>query len=273
MSEEDDTYKETCTALYIPHISRERSSTFSSEVNWQIYESIPWPSNKMTSGRTEFSGFSHVCPSPSLRRINYLTMTYRVRVISYARARFPERAVQLTKLCRSELAANDILRRYYAPQPFLLRHRVLILRHCAVFVTNFTAAEFQGAPRQLGVCRVQSFTSDIPTRMQCTIVDCRLVAVLVQCKQNAVFLFSVFSLRGERDKKSYKLPCTRVLGRKGCRQPYRTRPIDIEIPSVHNLLRVVSSDPFGIRSHERFRRGPVPLGDTGARCHSGSKTI
>ncbi|GBP06045.1 hypothetical protein EVAR_3282_1 [Eumeta japonica] len=40
------------------------------------------------------------------------------------------------------LAANDILRRYYAPRTFLLLRRVPILRHCDAFVTNFTAAEF-----------------------------------------------------------------------------------------------------------------------------------
>ncbi|GBP04463.1 hypothetical protein EVAR_3851_1 [Eumeta japonica] len=47
--------------------------------------------------------------------------------------------VPRTKLCRSELAANDILRKYYAPQRFLLFRRVPILRHCDAFVTNFTA--------------------------------------------------------------------------------------------------------------------------------------
>ncbi|GBP35450.1 hypothetical protein EVAR_94902_1 [Eumeta japonica] len=49
--------------------------------------------------------------------------------------------VQRTKLCRSELAANGILRRYYAPRPFLLR-RIPILRRCDAFATNFTAAKF-----------------------------------------------------------------------------------------------------------------------------------
>ncbi|GBP97389.1 Putative uncharacterized protein FLJ37770 [Eumeta japonica] len=44
------------------------------------------------------------------------------------------------KLCRSELAANDILRIYYAPRPFPLR-RVPILLHCDALVTNFTAAK------------------------------------------------------------------------------------------------------------------------------------
>ncbi|GBP35181.1 hypothetical protein EVAR_18306_1 [Eumeta japonica] len=46
------------------------------------------------------------------------------------------------KLYRSELAANDILRRYCAPRPFLLLRRVPVLRRCDAFVTNFTAPEF-----------------------------------------------------------------------------------------------------------------------------------
>ncbi|GBP87921.1 hypothetical protein EVAR_100216_1 [Eumeta japonica] len=48
---------------------------------------------------------------------------------------------QGTKLCRSELPANDIMRSFNTPRPFLLRLRVPILRHCVAFVTNFTAAE------------------------------------------------------------------------------------------------------------------------------------
>ncbi|GBP63388.1 hypothetical protein EVAR_56499_1 [Eumeta japonica] len=51
--------------------------------------------------------------------------------------------VQRTKLCRSELAANYVLRRCYAPLPFLLLRRVPILRHRDAFMTNFTAAKFQ----------------------------------------------------------------------------------------------------------------------------------
>ncbi|GBP45960.1 hypothetical protein EVAR_41262_1 [Eumeta japonica] len=51
------------------------------------------------------------------------------------------RVIQRTKLCRSELAANGILRRYYTPRPVLLIRRVSILRHCDAFVTNFTAAK------------------------------------------------------------------------------------------------------------------------------------
>ncbi|GBP51828.1 hypothetical protein EVAR_88533_1 [Eumeta japonica] len=51
--------------------------------------------------------------------------------------------IQCTKLCRSKLPANYKLRSYYAPRPFLLFRRVLILRHCDAFVTNFTAAKFR----------------------------------------------------------------------------------------------------------------------------------
>ncbi|GBP33134.1 hypothetical protein EVAR_18615_1 [Eumeta japonica] len=49
---------------------------------------------------------------------------------------------QRTKLCRSELPMNDVLRRHNSPRPFLLLPRFSILRHCDAFVTNFTAAEF-----------------------------------------------------------------------------------------------------------------------------------
>ncbi|GBP10765.1 hypothetical protein EVAR_6317_1 [Eumeta japonica] len=51
--------------------------------------------------------------------------------------------VERTKLCRSELPATDAMRRYNAPQPFLLLPRVSILRHCNAFVTKFTAADFR----------------------------------------------------------------------------------------------------------------------------------
>ncbi|GBP72316.1 hypothetical protein EVAR_90412_1 [Eumeta japonica] len=51
-------------------------------------------------------------------------------------------AVRRTKLCRSELPADNAMRRFNAPQPFLLP-RVPILRFCDAFVTNFTAAEFR----------------------------------------------------------------------------------------------------------------------------------
>ncbi|GBP41203.1 hypothetical protein EVAR_30641_1 [Eumeta japonica] len=44
--------------------------------------------------------------------------------------------------CRSELPANDVMRRFDIPQTFLLLPGVSILRHCNVFVTKFTAAEF-----------------------------------------------------------------------------------------------------------------------------------
>ncbi|GBP17884.1 hypothetical protein EVAR_7877_1 [Eumeta japonica] len=47
--------------------------------------------------------------------------------------------VRRTKLCRCELRANYVMRRYDAPRPFLLA-RVPILRRCVAFVTNFTAA-------------------------------------------------------------------------------------------------------------------------------------
>ncbi|GBP63637.1 hypothetical protein EVAR_47975_1, partial [Eumeta japonica] len=51
--------------------------------------------------------------------------------------------VQRTKLYRSELPANDVLRKYNAPQTFLLLLRVPNLRYCDAFLTNFTAAEFR----------------------------------------------------------------------------------------------------------------------------------
>ncbi|GBP81060.1 hypothetical protein EVAR_62100_1 [Eumeta japonica] len=51
--------------------------------------------------------------------------------------------VQRAKLCRSELPANDAMRRFNAPRPFLLLPRVLVSGHCDSIVTNFTAAEFR----------------------------------------------------------------------------------------------------------------------------------
>ncbi|GBP40949.1 hypothetical protein EVAR_26030_1 [Eumeta japonica] len=50
--------------------------------------------------------------------------------------------VQRTKLCLSELSANDVMRRFNSPRPFLLPPPLPILRHCDAFVANFTAAEF-----------------------------------------------------------------------------------------------------------------------------------
>ncbi|GBP86829.1 hypothetical protein EVAR_62528_1 [Eumeta japonica] len=49
--------------------------------------------------------------------------------------------VQLTKLRRSELPANNIMRRLDSPRPFLLLRRVPISRHCDAFETDLTAAE------------------------------------------------------------------------------------------------------------------------------------
>ncbi|GBP35808.1 hypothetical protein EVAR_20664_1 [Eumeta japonica] len=48
--------------------------------------------------------------------------------------------VRRTKLCRSELPANDVMRRFNAPQPSLLLPRVPIYHHCDDLMTNFTAA-------------------------------------------------------------------------------------------------------------------------------------
>ncbi|GBP29946.1 hypothetical protein EVAR_18426_1 [Eumeta japonica] len=52
-------------------------------------------------------------------------------------------AVYRTKSFRSELPANDAMRRYNTPQPFFLLPRVPISRHCDAFVTNFAEAEAQ----------------------------------------------------------------------------------------------------------------------------------
>ncbi|GBP26619.1 Semaphorin-5A [Eumeta japonica] len=51
--------------------------------------------------------------------------------------------VRYTKLCRAELPAYDVMRRFNASRPFLLLPRMLILRRCDAFVTNFTTAEFR----------------------------------------------------------------------------------------------------------------------------------
>ncbi|GBP29939.1 Homeobox protein invected [Eumeta japonica] len=50
-------------------------------------------------------------------------------------------SVQRIKLYCSELPANDAMRMFSAPRPFLLLPRFPISRHCDDFVTNFTAAE------------------------------------------------------------------------------------------------------------------------------------
>ncbi|GBP64186.1 hypothetical protein EVAR_35575_1 [Eumeta japonica] len=47
------------------------------------------------------------------------------------------------KLCRSELPANDVMRKFNTPRPFLLLPHVPTLRHCDALGTTFTAAEFQ----------------------------------------------------------------------------------------------------------------------------------
>ncbi|GBP46493.1 hypothetical protein EVAR_45913_1 [Eumeta japonica] len=52
--------------------------------------------------------------------------------------------VQRTKLCRSELSASDAMRGFHVSRPFVLLSRILILRHCDAFATNFTEAEFHG---------------------------------------------------------------------------------------------------------------------------------
>ncbi|GBP19362.1 hypothetical protein EVAR_12403_1 [Eumeta japonica] len=52
--------------------------------------------------------------------------------------------VQRTKLCRSELPANDVMRSFNASRPSFLLPRLAIFHHCDAFVTNFTEAEFRG---------------------------------------------------------------------------------------------------------------------------------
>ncbi|GBP55259.1 hypothetical protein EVAR_24455_1 [Eumeta japonica] len=47
------------------------------------------------------------------------------------------------KLCRSELPANDVMRRFNTPPTFLLLTLVPISHHCDPFVTNFAATEFR----------------------------------------------------------------------------------------------------------------------------------
>ncbi|GBP87067.1 hypothetical protein EVAR_45432_1 [Eumeta japonica] len=51
--------------------------------------------------------------------------------------------VQRTKLCRSELPANDAMRGFNTPRPFPLHPRIPNSCNCDAFVTNFAAAEFQ----------------------------------------------------------------------------------------------------------------------------------
>ncbi|GBP31028.1 hypothetical protein EVAR_81928_1 [Eumeta japonica] len=72
------------------------------------------------------------------------------------------RTAQRPKLCHSELAANDILRRCYAPRPFLLLRRVPISRHCDAFVTNFMATKFRAVSMQHRDIPVYIFRQDEP---------------------------------------------------------------------------------------------------------------
>ncbi|GBP72126.1 hypothetical protein EVAR_49309_1 [Eumeta japonica] len=61
---------------------------------------------------------------------------------SDTRAAIGSRRVR-TKLCRSELPANDVMRRFNAPRPYLLLRRFPILHHFDASVTNLSAAEFR----------------------------------------------------------------------------------------------------------------------------------
>ncbi|GBP27742.1 hypothetical protein EVAR_82791_1 [Eumeta japonica] len=78
-------------------------------------------------------------PLPFLR-LFYATAT--LLSLTLQRQSFVRCTILHTILCRSELAANDILRRYYAPQPFLILRLVPILCQCDAFVTNFTVTNF-----------------------------------------------------------------------------------------------------------------------------------
>ncbi|GBP30323.1 hypothetical protein EVAR_27937_1 [Eumeta japonica] len=57
--------------------------------------------------------------------------------IAQAPVRREDSAVQCMKLYRSELPANDAVRRFNAPRPFLLLLWVPILHNRDAFVTNF----------------------------------------------------------------------------------------------------------------------------------------
>ncbi|GBP56922.1 Transmembrane protein 41 homolog [Eumeta japonica] len=96
--------------------------------------------------------------------------------------------VQHTKLCRSELVANDILPKYYDPRPFLLR-RVPILRRCDDFVTNFTAAKFRPS---YDLTSIKKYTknlsrlADHPGGAVCAIWRCETTRSTVLYVQNCV---------------------------------------------------------------------------------------
>ncbi|GBP83319.1 hypothetical protein EVAR_57581_1 [Eumeta japonica] len=62
------------------------------------------------------------------------------RKISDESSEFKPFTAQRTKLCRSEFPANDAIRGYNSPRPFLPLPRVPVLCRCYTFVTNFTAA-------------------------------------------------------------------------------------------------------------------------------------
>ncbi|GBP97877.1 hypothetical protein EVAR_70167_1 [Eumeta japonica] len=66
----------------------------------------------------------------------------RSRTTGDSNWRFRSCTLECTKFCRSELPANDVMRRFDTPRPFLCLRCVTILRHWNAFMTNFTASEF-----------------------------------------------------------------------------------------------------------------------------------
>ncbi|GBP00370.1 hypothetical protein EVAR_937_1 [Eumeta japonica] len=57
---------------------------------------------------------------------------------------------QCTKLCRSELPANDVMPRFNTPRLFHFRPHMPILRHSDAFVANFIAAKLPALRTALG---------------------------------------------------------------------------------------------------------------------------
>ncbi|GBP48930.1 hypothetical protein EVAR_96911_1 [Eumeta japonica] len=96
--------------------------------------------------RQEFGAEKRQVPRLCVKACTHLA-AYRVCI--QCSIRLQVGTVQRTKLCRSELSANDIMRGFSSPRPFVLLLRVCILPHCDAFVTNFTAAEFHASHKSI----------------------------------------------------------------------------------------------------------------------------
>ncbi|GBP62875.1 hypothetical protein EVAR_24980_1 [Eumeta japonica] len=85
-------------------------------------------------------------------------------------------------VCRSELSAEDAMRRFNAPRSLLLLPRVSVLRHCDASATNFTAAELRVYTI---VTKVRVIGGDAPAAASGTAAAAPISAILdVSCARD-----------------------------------------------------------------------------------------